>query len=283
MPHPLSPIGVFDSGIGGLSVLRALRDVLPHEQFVYVADSGNAPYGERGDAFVQQRCAHITQQMRERHDIKALVIACNTATAAAIEGLREQHPGLPIIGVEPALKPAAQHSQTHVVGVIATQGTVSSSRFAALQTAHAAQTRFVVQACNGLARAIEDSTRPGRDAAADAAQIQDLCQTYLAAMGRFGAQPGQIDTLVLGCTHYIFATDTLRALVGEQVQLLDTARPVARRTFSLLHATGMLRKPAQAPSLDEACSLVTTGELAALQYAAAQWLGLPPQRCQAAG
>ncbi|MEJ5029965.1 glutamate racemase [Comamonas sp. MYb69] len=282
MPHPLSPIGVFDSGIGGLSVLRALRDVLPDEQFVYVADSGNAPYGERGDAFVQQRCAHITQQMRERHDIKALVIACNTATAAAIEGLREQHPGLPIIGVEPALKPAAQHSQTHVVGVIATQGTVSSSRFATLQAAHATQTRFVVQACNGLARAIEDSTRPGRDAAADAAHIQGLCQTYLAAMGDFGAQPGQIDTLVLGCTHYIFAADTLRALVGDQVALIDTATPVARRTYSLLHATGMLRKPAQAPSADEACRLTTTGELAALQYAAAQWLGLPPQLCQAA-
>lgn len=277
MPTPTSPIGVFDSGIGGLSVLQALREVLPGERFVYLADSGNAPYGERGDAFVQARSARITDWMRNQHDVKALVIACNTATAAAIDGLRDGNPGLPIIGVEPALKPAALHSKTHKVGVIATQGTVSSHRFAALRAAHSAHTQFVVQACAGLARAIEDSTLPSIPASQNAAQIRALCVQYTSAMGTFGTEPGEIDTLVLGCTHYVFAADTLRSLVGPGVTLVDTGTPVARRTYSLLHATGMLRKQdveAGAAAL-EACQLFTTGDVSALRHAAEQWLGLP--------
>ncbi|MBB6577734.1 glutamate racemase [Comamonas odontotermitis] len=274
MPTPTSPIGVFDSGIGGLSVLQALREVLPGERFVYLADSGNAPYGERGDAFVQARSARITDWMRSQHDVKALVIACNTATAAAIDGLRDGNPGLPIIGVEPALKPAAQHSKTHKVGVIATHGTVGSARFAALQAAHSANTQFVVQACAGLARAIEDSTLPGISAPKNAAQIRALCTQYTNAMGAFGTEPDQIDTLVLGCTHYIFAADTLRSLVGPGIALIDTGTPVARRTYSLLHATGMLRKQS-AGAAKEACHLFTTGDVSALRHAASQWLGLP--------
>ena len=282
MPSPTSPIGVFDSGIGGLSVLRALREALPGERFVYLADSGNAPYGERGDAFVQARSAHITDWMRRTHDVKALVIACNTATAAAIDGLRDANTGLPIIGVEPALKPAAQHSRTHQVGVIATQGTVGSARFAALQTAHAERTQFVVQACSGLARAIEDSTRPDVSSEQSAIQIKALCAQYTGAMGVFGHKTGEIDTLVLGCTHYIFAADVLRNIVGPDVTLIDTGAPVARRTYSLLHATGMLRKPADALPADSQCTLYTTGELAALQHAAGQWLGIAPAHCSTA-
>ena len=280
MPSPSSPIGVFDSGIGGLSVLRALRDVLPAERFVYLADSGNAPYGERGDAFVQERSAHITQWMREQHDVKALVIACNTATAAAIDGLRDTHTGLPIIGVEPALKPAAQHSRTHTVGVIATHGTVSSARFATLQAAHSEHTRFVVQACNGLARAIEDSTRPDVPAAQSTAKIRALCVQYTGAMGTFGHNAGEIDTLVLGCTHYIFATDSLRDVLGPSITLIDTGVPVARRTYSLLHATGMLRKVADSVTPAQ-FQLYTTGELVALQHASEQWLGLDSSNCRA--
>lgn len=276
MPTPTSPIGVFDSGIGGLSVLQALREVLPGERFVYLADSGNAPYGERGDAFVQARSARITDWMRNQHDVKALVIACNTATAAAIDSLRDGNPGLPIIGVEPALKPAALYSKTHKVGVIATQGTVSSHRFAALQAAHSAHTQFVVQACAGLARAIEDSTLPSISASQNATQIRALCAQYTSAMGTFGTAPGEIDTLVLGCTHYVFAADTLRSLVGPGVTLVDTGTPVARRTYSLLHATGMLRKQdVETGTAAEACQLFTTGDVSALRHAAEQWLGLP--------
>ncbi|GAO23885.1 glutamate racemase [Alicycliphilus sp. B1] len=132
MTEPLAarPIGVFDSGIGGLSVLQALRHELPHEDFVYLADSGNAPYGDaKGEAFVQQRTLAIARWLRAQHGIKALVVACNTATAAAVEQLRATLPDLPAIGVEPALKPAAARSQTHHVGVLATRGTVGSARF----------------------------------------------------------------------------------------------------------------------------------------------------------
>ena len=119
------PIGVFDSGIGGLSILQALRDELPHEHFVYLADSGHAPYGERGDVFVTQRTRSITQHLRAQHHIKALVVACNTATTAAIHHIRAEHPDLPLVGVEPAIKPAASHTQTGRVGVIGTRGTVT--------------------------------------------------------------------------------------------------------------------------------------------------------------
>ena len=126
------PIGVFDSGVGGLSVLRALRAELPQEHFVYFADSGHAPYGERDTAQVLARARAITTELLERHDIKALVIACNTATAVAIHLIRAEHPGLPIIGVEPALKPAAALTRTRRVGVMATRGTLESAKFAAL-------------------------------------------------------------------------------------------------------------------------------------------------------
>ena len=136
MTSPLAarPIGVFDSGIGGLSVLQALRHELPHEDFIYLADSGNAPYGdEKGEAFVQERTLAIAQWLLQHHHIKALVVACNTATAAAVERLRASLPDLPAIGVEPALKPAAARSQTHHVGVLATRGTVGSARFERLR------------------------------------------------------------------------------------------------------------------------------------------------------
>ena len=137
MTSPASPIGVFDSGIGGLSVLQALRHELPHERFVYLADSGNAPYGDaRGDAFVQQRTRTIARHLREQHQIKVLVIACNTATAAAVDMLRAEMPELPLIGVEPAIKPASLSSQTGHVGVMATRGTESSARFAQIGRAH---------------------------------------------------------------------------------------------------------------------------------------------------
>ena len=279
MPSPLSPIGVFDSGIGGMSVLKTLQQVLPEEHFIYLADNGYAPYGERGDAFVQQRSTHITHWMCAQHDIKALVIACNTATAAAIERLRLTYPHIPIIGVEPAVKPAALHSQTHVVGIMATHGTVHSTRLAALLNIHATHTQFVLQACNGLAQAIEDSTSIcASEAEAAEQRIQTLCSQYTTAMGTFGLKAGNIDTLVLGCTHYIFATDVLRPLVGPDVTLIDTSLPVARHTQRRLQATSMLRNK-QTLSDSAACQLFTTGDLASLQRAAKRWLQLNDRNC----
>ena len=284
-----APIGVFDSGIGGLSVLQALRQELPHERFVYLADSGNAPYGERGDAFVIARTQAITAHLVQHHGIKALVIACNTATAAAVELLRPQFPHLPVIGVEPALKPASLSSQTHHVGVIATRGTVTSPRFARLLEQHSAHTEFHVQACDGLARAIELSTEHATTAEAEdnsVTEVQTLCAQYTAALGNFGVTTGAIDTLVLGCTHYVFAKQELRALVGPDVHLIDTGAAVARQTRRLLAQGGTLSPQDDSPAspalaAPDHIQLMTTGRLSALQSAAQHWLDLPADCCSA--
>ena len=252
---------MFDSGIGGLSILQALRSELPFEDFVYVADSGHAPYGERDDAHVISRSRAITTYLQTRHHIKALVIACNTATAAAIHLLRQEHPTLPIIGVEPALKPAVVQSQTRRIGVMATHGTLSSRKFRTLVDSLTEQADFVCQPCNGLAHAIER---------ADATKIRALCAEYTGAMGPFGTKTWQIDTLVLGCTHYPLVSPVLRDLVGPHVRLIDNGEPVARQTRRKL--------PALAPETHAGhCLLLTTGERTLLQTAAQQWLALDGQ------
>ena len=277
---PQHPIGVFDSGIGGLSVLQALQKELPHERFVYLADNAHAPYGEKTDLYVRQRTHAITEHLLGQHQIKALVVACNTATAAAIHELRTQHPQLPLVGVEPALKPAVALSQTGQIGVMATRGTVASDKFARLLASVQRQAHFEVQACNGLALAIEQSTLPDQAVAAQA-QIMQLLQTYTQAMGRFGCAPGDIDTLVLGCTHYVFVEKDLRQLLGPDVQLVSTGEPVARQTHRLLAAAQLLNT--QAPhGAAQPMRLMTTGDLQGLQAAAQRWLGLPPEVCEAA-
>lgn len=262
MPGPASaeaPIGVFDSGIGGLSILRALRHALPQEDFIYVADTGHAPYGERSEDFVQARAEHIAQDLIERQGIKLLVVACNTATAVAIQALRTRWPQCSIVGVEPALKPAAAISQTQRVGVLATRGTLASEKFAQLQASIAGATEFVRQPCDGLAAAIEDG---------DSARTRELCERYVHALGPLGTQAGQIDTLVLGCTHYAFAMDDFVRLVGPQVRILETGEPVARRTRQLLQEAQRLRSGPQAGRL----TLQSSGDLPTLQAAAQRWL-----------
>lgn len=265
---PDAPIGVFDSGVGGLSVLRALRAELPHERFVYLADTGHAPYGERGDAYVAARTHAITDYLRRQHGIKALVVACNTATAAAIHEVRARHPELPVIGVEPALKPAVAATRTGRIGVMATRGTLASAKFMRLLASLQGQAEFVVQPCPGLALAIEHSALPGAPGAATAAQVELRCIEAVSAMGRFGAQPGQIDTLVLGCTHYVFAETVLRRLVGPRVQLVETGVPVARQAQRLLQRDGLLAPATARPGL----ALRTTGDAQALLFAASRWL-----------
>jgi glutamate racemase len=262
-----APIGVFDSGIGGLSVLRALRAELPQESFVYLADTGFAPYGERGDAFVRARTEAITAWLKAEHHIKALVVACNTATAAAIHDLRERYPGFPIIGVEPALKPAVAATRTGRIGVLATRGTVASAKFARLLANLQAQAEFIVQPCAGLARAIEHSVEPGVPGTQSRAEVEALCARYLDAMRPFGTQPGAVDTLVLGCTHYVFAEAVLRQLAGPAVRLIETGMPVARHTRRLLAQADALAAHAPAD-----VHLLTTGHPQWLQAAATRWL-----------
>lgn len=257
---PDAPIGVFDSGIGGLSILKALLVELPSEDFVYVADSGHAPYGERNSTHVIERSGAIARHLLDRYQIKALVIACNTATAAAIHLLRQQYPGLPIIGVEPALKPAAASSQTRRIGVMATRGTLTSARFRALLDSLKNQAEFICQPCDGLADAIERQ---------DTMKIAALCAEYTKAMGEFGTEPGEMDTLVLGCTHYPFAEARLRALLGSQVQLIDSGAPVARQTRRVLQTHALLARNGQQSIL-----FYTTGQAEILRAAVHRWLHL---------
>lgn len=254
------PVGVFDSGLGGLSILQALRAELPAEDFVYVADSGHAPYGERDAAHVIERSLAITRHLLTVHHIKALVVACNTATAAVTHLLREQYPQLPIVGVEPALKPAAQLSRTGRVGVMATRSTLESRKFQSLLASLEDQAEFILQPCDGLADAIERH---------DATKMEALCARYTGAMGRFGNDSGTIDTLVLGCTHYPFAGAQLHALLGPEVQLLETGAPVARQTRRLLHERGLLRETST-PRLQ----FYSTGHPERLQTAVRDWLHL---------
>ncbi len=260
--HIKQPIGVFDSGVGGLSVLRALRAELPFEDFVYVADSGNAPYGERSHQFVQERSLAITNSLcRQRaNPIKAMVVACNTATAAAVHVLRQNHPNLPIIGVEPALKPAIALSHTKRIGVMATRGTLNSQKFQTLLASLSDQATFICQPCDGLADAIERDNTP---------KIIALCADYTRAMGQFGLKEHDIDILVLGCTHYPFAEQHLRQSLGDTVTMVDTGGPVARQTRRVTP----LAHDQQPGRLE----LLTTGEPSALTQAAQRWLGLTIQ------
>ncbi|MBL0420272.1 glutamate racemase [Ramlibacter sp. AW1] len=254
-----SPIGVFDSGIGGLSILRALRAALPGEDFVYYADTGHAPYGERGDKFVAERSLAVTRELMARHGIKLLVVACNTATAAAIARLRQTWPELPIVGVEPALKPAAKATRSGHVGVLATRGTLASAKFAQLHDSIGGQVRFHLQPCDGLAAAIE---------ADDAALVETLCQRYLTQLGLGPGGRRDIDTLVLGCTHYAFATEVIARIVGLDVRILETGEPVARQTARLLAERGIVNQPGRSGH----CLLLGSGVPQALQAAATRWL-----------
>jgi glutamate racemase len=252
--HADRPIGVFDSGVGGL------RAALPHEDFVYFSDAGSAPYGERGEDFVAARARAIAQQLVDGHGIKAMVVACNTATAAAVHELRAAHAGMPVVGVEPALKPAAARTRTGRVAVLATRGTLASAKFRALHQALAGQAEFVLQPCDGLAAAIE---------AGDEKETMRLCRQYVESAGRFGRSAGEIDTLVLGCTHYPFAAEAFRAATGPEVEQLETGVPVARQAQRLLAAGGLLRAAG-----DGRVDWHTTGAADALRAAAARWLGL---------
>lgn len=262
----MKTIGVFDSGVGGLSVLRALLAEMPQAHFVYLADGAHAPYGERSPEQIAERAHRITEGLRSHFGVDALVVACNTATALAIESLRAEHADWPIVGVEPALKPAAALTRTGHVGVMATRGTVESDRYARLrlrlESGSESRLHFSSQACDGLANAIE------RD---DKAAIQTLCERYWEALKADREDLPAIDTLVLGCTHYLFAADVLRALTGPNVTLVETGAPVAKRTHAVLN-----ERPdrVHSSSLRPGVTLLSTGDPEPLARAAHLWLGL---------
>jgi glutamate racemase len=254
-------IGIFDSGIGGLSILQALRAELPMEDFIYVADSSHAPYGERDETYVLDRSLRIGQWLVGQN-VKAVVVACNTATAAAVDVLRSVYPGLAIIGVEPALKPAVPLSKTKRIGVMATRATLASSRFKQLLCTVSSQAEFILQPCDGLADAIEQLA----DRLDDDAELIAACARHTRTMGPFGSKSGEIDTLVLGCTHYPLAAEALRSLLGPDVQFIATGEAVARQTGRLLAA-----KTARSADVGH-IQLFSTGQTQLLETAAKRWV-----------
>ena len=209
-----APIGVFDSGVGGISVLQHIHALLPQEELLYVADSQYAPYGNKTPEEIQSRCIEITDFLITK-GVKAIVVACNTATAAAIDLMRVRY-ALPIIGMEPAVKPAAEASRNGVIGVLATVGTLKSAQFAGLLESYGRNVKVVTQGCIGLVECIERGDLNGADTKA---LIKRYVQPLLEA---------HADTIVLGCTHYPFVRHLIEDVVGKQVVLVDTGHAVAR-------------------------------------------------------
>ncbi|TBU71981.1 glutamate racemase [Pseudomonas daroniae] len=229
-----APIGVFDSGVGGLTVLREIRAVLPHESLLYVADSGHVPYGEKSAEYIRERCRAIAEFLLVRN-AKALVLACNTATVAGVAELRALYPQLPIVAMEPAVKPAAAATRSGVVGVLATTGTLKSARFAALLDQFASDVRVVTQPCPGLVELIEAGDL-------DDPALHELLRGYVEPLLAEGC-----DTLILGCTHYPFLKPLLSQWLDPSISLIDTGAAVARQLQRLLSERGLLAAGPAAP------------------------------------
>lgn len=207
-------IGVFDSGVGGLSVLHHIRRMLPYTRLIYVADSAHVPYGDKSAHYIEQRAIALSRFLVGQ-GADAIVIACNTATAAAAATLRRDFK-CPIIGMEPAVKPAVAATKIGVVGVLATIGTLESARFAALLERYAGNVKIVTQGCPGLVEQVESGNLHG-------IRTRQLVERYTTPLLERGA-----DTLILGCTHYPFLSNLIRDVAGEQVILIDTGEAVAR-------------------------------------------------------
>lgn len=209
-----NPIGVFDSGIGGLSLLRCIREELPCEDLVYIADSRYAPYGEKSSTFIEKRSLAISEFLVERN-AKAIVVACNTATAAAISKMRSRF-SLPIIGMEPGVKPAISTTRSGTVGILATTETLKSEKFRVLTERFCNDCKIITQDCPGLVEKVEQVNLAGDETVR-------MVEDYVGALISKGA-----DTIVLGCTHYLFLTDIIRKVAGEDVNVIDTGKAVTK-------------------------------------------------------
>lgn len=216
-----NPIGIFDSGVGGLSVAHSIRKELPHENLLYVADLLHAPYGNKTKEYITQRSLGVTSFLLEKQ-AKAIVVACNTATVSSIQELRRVHT-IPIIGIEPGVKPASFASNSGVVGVLATEQTIRSSSFQHLASRFSTDVTIAVQACPGLVEQIEKMNLDGTE-------TKELIKRYVLPLLEKGA-----DTLVLGCTHYAFLTPLIKKVAGTNVEVIDTNAAVAKEVVRRLH------------------------------------------------
>ncbi len=225
------PIGIFDSGIGGLTVTQAIRQALPKERLLYFGDTANMPYGQRSLEEVRAFSMAITEALL-RKDCKLIVVACNTASGAALQDLRERWPNIPFVGMEPAVKPAAEHTRSGVVGVIATTATFQTQVYASVVERFGKDVHVLHQACPGLVSAIEcgDLDGPG---------TEHMLRGWLEPMVAKG-----IDALVLGCTHYPLVRALIERIVGPGVRVIDPSPAVAKQVARLLELHGLEAAPA---------------------------------------
>lgn len=258
-PGAHAPIGVFDSGLGGLSVLKAIREALPSEDLIYLADSGYAPYGDRDEPFITERSRAMVSFLLKQ-GAKAVVIACNTATVVAARQLRAEF-GVPIVALEPAIKPAVELTQTKVVGVLATSRTVASPAVATLCERFGEGVDIRLQGCPGLATQVEKGDLDGP-------HTRELLQRYLAPLVQAGA-----DTLVLGCTHYPFLEPGIRRIVGPQMKIVESAHAVARE---VVRRTDAMRHPLHGQRAGET-RFFTTDDVADAQARMSLLWGRPVQ------
>jgi glutamate racemase len=226
-----APIAVFDSGIGGVSVAREIRGMLPAEDILYFADTAFVPYGDKPSEWVRGRSVEIGRWLQEQ-GAKVLVVACNTASGAALEALREALT-IPVIGLEPAVKPAVRDSRNGLVGVLATTGTLASARYARLVETYANGSTVIAQPCPGLADLIEEGHL-------DDPELASALERFTTPLRDRG-----VDTVVLGCTHYVFVREPIQRALGPGVRLLDSGSAIARQTERILREGGVLAQGGQ--------------------------------------
>ena len=222
----MATIGIFDSGSGGLSVYREIVKLLPQERYVYFSDNAHCPYGEKTAAFIQERARTITEILLGL-GADIIVVACNTATAAAIATLREEYPAVPFIGMEPAVKPAALGTETGVIGVLATAGTLKGSKYLKTRGQFEDDVRIVEHVGEGFVELVENGILEGPEA-------YETVKASLQPLLDAGA-----DRIVLGCTHYPFLRPVIEAIAGPGVQVIDPAPAVARQTVRILEKQGI--------------------------------------------
>ena len=222
----MASIGIFDSGSGGLSVYRELVKLLPQERFVYYSDNAHCPYGEKTALYIRRRARFITEFLLDK-GADIIVVACNTATAAAIATLRAAYPDVPFVGMEPAVKPAALGTKTGVIGVLATAGTLKGSKYLNTRGLYEGDVRVVEHVGQGFVELVEKGILDGPEAEATVrASLQPLLDQ--------GA-----DIIVLGCTHYPFLLPVIQRIAGPGIQVIDPAPAVARQTLRLLGQHGV--------------------------------------------
>lgn len=256
---PTRPIGIFDSGIGGLSVVKAITQLLPQESLLYFGDTAHVPYGPQSPSTIQAYSLGITQFLLDQ-GCKAIVVACNTATTAAISTLRDHWPDLPILGMEPAVKPGAKATRTGKVAVLATAGTFSSQRYTHLMEEYASGVQLLENPCVGLVGLIERGVLEGP-------VLEAFLRPILDPMLEAGA-----DTFVLGCTHYPLILPTLRKLLGTAVHIIDPAPALAKQLQRVLDREGLLLH-ASLSSTEQVRRFYTSGGAGEMKTIASEIIG----------